>query len=83
MRRRSDQPNTLIALDKADIYTASFTDATGTIKEGIYGRIEVRGRPIWFAIPVDNMRVPPKWLENLMESAVSDEATPKEVSRDG
>lgn len=74
MRRRAGSRRELLAIDKVELYTVSFTDNEGIVHDAMVGRIEHLGRPTWFYVPGtrDNLNdVPSKWLADLLESARS------------
>lgn len=73
-------PNKLTHIDPVELYTVEYTDTNGDRHHLMVGRIEGVGFRRWFEVPGtrDSLtRVPPKWLEDLMESARRDISSDK------
>lgn len=47
-----DRPNALLSLDRAELYTAAYTDSTGVLHSAVIGRVEIDGVPRWFELEV-------------------------------
>ena len=69
---KTTKPNSLLNLDKVEVYTTEYTDKDGSRHHAMLGRFPGNGDLKWFVIPgtVDKLtKTPAKWLVTLLESA--------------